>query len=302
MDLAEQHEPSRTEADCDTPSTIAPCGNIVDNGRRMSPLLDPVDLRHAACDLARLGGRAATRLFGKVIVHRKADNSPVTEADHVAQNAMLRALSERYPEHAVLVEESLESERPHPAPGTCEYCWVIDPVDGTRNFARGVRVYASSVAVLHRGRPVAGAVYDATSDAVYSAALGAGAFRDEAALLVTESPIGRESAVAVGSFRRQPMPPAVTTWLERYTLRNVGSTCLHLAWIAAGLMDAAYSNECKLWDVAAASLIVEEAGGRATDERGRPLWPCRPADYSGEDVQILAGAPALHEQLRASLQ
>lgn len=263
---------------------------------------DPASLRSFACELARLGGRTAARLFGKVTVSRKADNSPVTEADHITQDAILRALSEKYPSHAILVEETVRNPDRHAAFGSSEYCWIIDPIDGTRNFGKGVRVYATSVAVMHRGRPVAGAVHDATNDVIYSAATGHGAFRDESRISMVESPITRDTIVAVGSFRRHPMPHAVRGWMDQYLVRNLGSTALHLAWVGAGLIDAAYSNECKLWDVAAASVVIEEAGCVFTSETGRSLWPCDLHALAGEDMQVLAGTKGVHKVLLTSLR
>ncbi|RIK66567.1 MAG: hypothetical protein DCC65_09450 [Planctomycetota bacterium] len=262
---------------------------------------EPSALRDFACELARLGGRTAGRLFGKVSVHRKADNSPVTDADHITQDAILRALSERYPDHAILVEETVADPGRHADSGASDFCWVVDPIDGTRNYARGVRVYATSVAVLHRGRTIAGAICDATNDAVYSASRGCGAFRDHDLIRIAEPPVARELTIAVGSFRRRPMPVAVKEWMGQYHVRNMGSTSLHLAWIAAGFVDAAYSIDCKLWDVAAAALIVEEAGGCVTTEAGGPLWPCGAPALRGEDLQILAGAKGIHQVLLKSL-
>lgn len=189
----------------------------------------------------------------------------------------------------------------------------LDPIDGTRNFARGIRIYACSVAVLYNGRPIAGAIYDATSGVIFSAALGGGALRNEERLLLDELvpatstlnaakavPSGdsdRETTIAVGSFRRKPMPPFVRDWIGRYLIRNMGSTSLHFAWIAAGLVDAAYTNECKLWDIAAAALLIEESGGLVTTASGASPWPIQLDAYDGEDFHVLAGDRAIHRRL-----
>ena len=318
-------------------------------GASSSP--DPSSLRLFAVELARLGGRTASRLFGKVTVRRKADNSPVTEADHITQDAILRAIAERFPDHAVLVEETLANPERHaplrelpdqspdceggvtpprtgmanreeriakveraavpsipqslnPSVPVSDYCWIIDPIDGTRNFARGVRVFATSVAVLHRGVPVAGAVYDATSEVVYSAAAGQGAFRDEEKLELPAADSGdseRETTIAVGSFRRKPMPPFVGKWMSRYVTRNLGSTSLHFTWVAAGLVDAAYSNEAKLWDIAAAALLIEEAGGSFLGESVGPIWPFDVSGYAGGDLHVLGGSKSILRELRGDL-
>ena len=267
----------------------------------MSAPSDPVDFRHNACALARLGCRTAETFFGRAIVARKADDTPVTQADHAAQAAILDVLAERFPAHAVLVEEELVSPQRHADRATAEVCWVIDPLDGTRNFARGVGVYATSVAVMHDGAPVAGAVCDATTGQVYSAARGQGAFLNDQPLVLQDRPVDSDTVVMISSFRRRAIPDAVRTWMDRYLFRNQGSLCLHLAWVAAGLADAAYALECKLWDIAAVGLIVEQAGGVITNHQGGSLWPLDLAAYHDEDIPILAGTPTMHARLLASL-
>lgn len=289
------------------------CPLTFKNAATMSKALHPDELRLFAIELAHRGGRAADRLFGKVSVQRKADKSPVTEADHIAQDAILRALAEKFPDHAVLVEETLADPSRHGRIKSSPYCWVVDPIDGTRNFARGIRIYACSVAVLYNGRPIAGAIYDASSGVMFSAASGGGALRNEERLFLDESVAtnwthdvangastsgsDRETTIAVGSFRRKPMPPFVRDWIGRYLIRNMGSTSLHFTWIAAGLVDAAYTNECKLWDIAAAALLIEESGGLMTTTSGASPWPVQLDAYGGEDFHVLGGVRAIHRQL-----
>jgi myo-inositol-1(or 4)-monophosphatase len=232
---------------------------------------------------------------------RKEDNTPVTQADHAAQEAVLAALGERFPSHAVLVEEDLARPERHAAVTTAEYCWVIDPIDGTRNFGRGASVYATSVAVLHEGRPVAGAIHDATRDEVFSAGLDEGAFREDERVFLLDRPIDYSTIITISSFRHHPIPRVVRGWMDQYLFRNLGSLCLHLVWVAGGAADAAYSLECKLWDIAAGSLLIQEAGGLVTNHQGRNLWPKDLPAYRGEDIPILAGTPRMHGQLLDSL-
>jgi myo-inositol-1(or 4)-monophosphatase len=252
------------------------------------------ELRRDACELAAIGVRTAKALFGKVGVARKKDDTPVTEADHAAQEAILAALAERHPAHAVLTEEVVASPGRHAALSASDYCWIVDPIDGTRNFCRGVGIWSTAVAVLHRGRPVAGAIQDAVSGQAYHAAAGQGAWFGEQRLKLVDRPVDSDTTLAISSFRRRKIPPAVRAWMDRFLFRNTGSLCLHLAWVAAGLYDAAYAWECKLWDLAAGALLVEEAGGVVTDHDGRPVWPVAVAAYDGSDLPMLAGPPGMH--------
>jgi myo-inositol-1(or 4)-monophosphatase len=259
------------------------------------------ELCRTACDLARLAAAAVRPLLGQVRRDRKADDSPVTEADHLAQATILAELSRRYPDHAVLVEEVVQNPERHANVSRSEYCWVVDPIDGTRNFCRGVNMYAVSIGVLHQGRPVVGAVYDATRDGVFSAIVGEGARLDDQPLRLIDRAVSSDTTIALSSFRRRPVTPAVKAWMDRYLFRNVGAVALQLSWVAAGLIDATYSHECKLWDMAAAALIIAESGGMATRPDGGSLWPIEPTAYAGEDVPILAGTPTMHRQLLESL-
>ena len=258
-------------------------------------------LRKSACELARLGGRTAEGFLGNVQAVRKADDTPVSEADHATQEAILVALAEHYPTHAVIVEEKLSRPERHAPIAEATYCWVIDPIDGTRNFVRGVGVYSTSVAVLCAGAPVAGAVWDATTGRVYSAEQAGGAYVDDERLQLEDRPIDADTIVMISSVRRRPVPAIIRSWMDCYLFRNQGSLCLHFAWIAAGLADAAYALECKLWDVAAAALIIEEAGGIVTDHAGNKLWPVDPASYRDQDIPIITGTPTMHRTLLSTL-
>ncbi len=259
------------------------------------------ELHAAACEWALLGARVAARYFGRAVVSRKQDDSPVTDADIAAQNAILEAIHKRYPLHCALGEEESNLTADMGDYAAANYCWVIDPIDGTRNFARHINAYATSVGVLHNGHPVAGAIHDATTGRVYSAYRGGGALCDDRPLRVVERPVDGDSTIMVSSFRRRRIPEAVRKWMDRYPFRNQGSVCLHLAWVAAGMADAACAVECKLWDLAAAGLLVAEAGGVLTDHQGRSIWPVNVAGHGGKDMPILAGSRTMHAHLLASL-
>ena len=267
----------------------------------MAESLERHDLRTHAIECACLGARIARPYLGRVSVSRKPDRSPVTEADHAAQAGILDCVAKRFPDHAVIVEEVLAEASRHAPVDDAEYCWVVDPIDGTRNFAAGLPIFAVSVAVMHAGTPVAGAIWDATSDAVFSAQLGGGAFRHETRLTPCDRPIGPDSNVAISSIHHRPAPAPVHQWIDRFVHRSVGSVCLHLAWVAAGIVDAAFAIECKLWDVAAGALLISEVDGVVTDPAGRSLWPMDLARYDRGDLPVLAGTPTMHAELLSTL-
>ena len=255
----------------------------------------------AAREMAVLGGGMARGFFGRVTAVSKGDDTPVTEADHVIQAAILDFLADRFPSHAVIAEEEISAPDRHAAIASSEYCWVVDPIDGTRNFVREVPVYSSSVGVLHHGRPVAGAIYDAMSGDVYTATVGEGAFCGDRRLAMEGRPLGSDSVVAVSSIRLHAVPLAAREWQKCIAYRNYGSLCLHLAWVADGKLDAAYALECKLWDIAVGSLLVEESGGKVTGADGGAVWPVDLASYHGEDIPVLVGYREMHGRLLDSL-
>jgi len=251
--------------------------------------------------LARLGGGIARSYFGRVSATRKSDASLVTEADHAVQHAILSEIARAYPDHAVLGEETIARPEAHRAAAHAEYCWVIDPIDGTRNFARGVETYVTSVGLLHRGSPVAAALYDPPRDRLFAARLGGGATQDGRPLSTGDRPIDTDTTLALSTLNGRPLTPRIQRWMETFVFRNAGSLCMHLIWVAQGQCDGAYSTQAKLWDIAAAALLVTEAGGRVTDLSGHPLWPIDVAIYAGQDVPLIAATRTMHDRLIRSI-
>ncbi|MFO0974481.1 MAG: inositol monophosphatase [Phycisphaerae bacterium] len=259
-----------------------------------------LELTEVARLLAEQGGRLALRLQGRSAVTRKADDSPVTDADHAVQELILAELARRFPNDAVLVEERLSGRTVHADRATAEYCWVIDPIDGTRNFARGSPMVSTSVAVLRHGRPVAGAIFDGSSGQSACATRGGGATVAGRRVALVDRPADVDTSVAVSSFRLHPIPPGVRRLLDRVLIRNVGSACIHQVWLAAGYVDGLFAPDTKLWDIAAGALLMEEAGAIVTDVQGRPRWPVNLCEPDATVRDLLAGRPAMHATLLAA--
>lgn len=255
------------------------------------------DYRIACVELARIGGACALERLGSAVVSRKGDESPVTEADHATQGVILSTIAMRFPGHSVYVEEQLSGATRHAEIGSTPFCWVIDPIDGTRNFSRGQRMFATSVALLVDGRPVAGAIFDSTTGQTYSAAAGGGASCEGRAVSVSRRAYGPDTTIAFSSFRRHAVPVGVRKLFDTILFRNVGAACLHQAWVSAGYIDAIYAPDTKLWDIAAGALLIAEAGGAVTDVAGREPWPVDVRQPHGTTCSIMAGARGIHELL-----
>lgn len=249
-----------------------------------------------AIALARSGGEIARARLGSAVASQKHDNSIVTDVDHAVQAHVVDAVAQRFPDHAVITEEALAQPQRHAAFDEAEWCWVIDPIDGTRNYARGLPGFSISIAVLRRGEPVVGAVYAVIEDQMYSAQQGGGAWCDGRRLHVADEPPTGDTVVGTPSGGGDPMPAWAHAMYDDMTLRNFGSAALHLAMVAAGAFDAAFCIDSKLWDIAAGALLVTEAGGVVTDLRGAAHFPVR-ALRQPPRAPVLAAGPNLHRYL-----
>ena len=196
----------------------------------------------------------------------------VTRGDRMAEALIARVLRERFPDHAILAEEGTSH-------AGAEYRWIIDPVDGTTNFVHGVPLFAVSIALEQRRELVAGVIYHPSMDELFGAERGGGAFlrhRDHQEPLKVSN-IGEvsHSMVATG----QPYDVGETgrnvAQIERLartaSIRITGSAALHLAYVAAGRLEAFWEPGLSPWDYAAGALLVMEAGGRISDMQGRPF-------------------------------
>lgn len=253
------------------------------------------------CSVARAGGALARSYVGRVAAERKQDRSLVTEADHAVQALILDTIAEKYPRHAVLAEEVVDAPTRHAHIRDAAFCWVIDPIDGTRNFFRGLSGFTTAVCVAHEGCPVAAAVYDPCADELYAAAAGRGATLNGAPISASDETHLTTTLIGVPSSHNKPLPPAVHKWMDDWNFRNLGSTALHIALVAAGRLDAAVCLECRVWDVAAAWRIASEAGATSTGLAGEPIFPLELATIGEQLVPCLTARPALHSRLMAGL-
>ncbi len=228
----------------------------------------------------------------------------VTQYDTASEELILGRLRAAYPEHDVYAEESGVSGT------TAPYVWVVDPIDGTTNFAHGFPVFAISIALAERSahdgksalRPVAGVVYDPLRDECFAAARGAGATLNGAPLRVSGTPVVDRSLIATGfpyDIRTVGAPWNnldffVRMHLVAQGLRRAGAAALDLAYVAAGRLDGYWELSVKPYDIAAGVLLVEEAGGRLTDLYGHER------EYSGRT--ILATNGLIHDEALALLK
>jgi len=245
----------------------------------------------AASEIARLAGKIALDYFERAEVSWKADDSMVTEADVAIQSWLEDEIATAFPDDGILGEEGLTKKRLRPG---AQFVWVIDPVDGTNNFGRGIPGFAISVGVVRDGMPFAGAVYDPVSSQLFTACVGHGAWLNGRCLRVEPVVLSSRSLFSIRSPFSGAVPGYVHEWLTRYRLRRFGSTALQLCYVAAGALAFVHDHRASLWDIAGAAPVLLEAGGVLTAEDGAALFPADPNTYAGEPIAFLAGDPTGH--------
>lgn len=238
---------------------------------------------------ARQTGPLAMRHFDRrhqLEVRRKERNEPVSNADTEVEAALLQLLRKAYPQYGVMAEESA---RALPTKG---WYWIVDPIDGTFNFLRGIPHFSFSIALFGEGKVMAGVVYDPVQDELFAAERGRGAFLNDTRLRVNPIQNPAEAFLATGfpSKNKALFPDFDATFQAIYPhcreVRRMGSAALDLAYTAAGRYDGFWEFNLSPWDLAAGALLVLEAGGFVSDFKGG-------TDFM-ESGNILAAPPAIH--------
>ncbi|TMQ74087.1 MAG: inositol monophosphatase [Candidatus Eisenbacteria bacterium] len=257
----------------------------------------PRELREAAVEFARAAGAVLREGYGRAHrPERKGRIDLVTEYDRRSERLLLDAIAARFPGHAVLAEESGAS-----APGerAAPVRWLVDPLDGTTNFAHNYPFFCVSVAAEVAGVLVAGAVYDPVRDEMFAAAAGEGATL--AGMRLRVSDIARvEDALIVTGFpyavREHPeatLPHFEAFLMRAQGIRRDGSAALNLCYLAAGRFDGMWESDLSPWDMAAGVLMAREAGGIVTGYAGQ--------EFVLDHRELLASNGRIHEEMKGIL-
>lgn len=246
-------------------------------------------LASLVADIAARIGKAQQRLR-PADVRRKGVGDFVTAADVRAERLLRRELLRLLPAAGFLGEESDPAGLDH------EFLWVVDPIDGTSNFARGLPHFAVSVALLQRGQPVLAAIHCQPEDATYTALLGAGAQRAGRRLRTPPGRLDDGAILGCQWFRgQQDLDFLRRLQGDGARIRTLGSTVTQLADVAAGRLDGNVQEQGRIWDIAAAGLLAAEAGCRLTDWAGRPVFPF--VDLTIGHTATVCATPAIHRRL-----
>ena len=251
------------------------------------------DVLQTAVSIAHEAGLIVRRRFPRTAladIGFKSATEPVTETDTIVEGLIVARLQDAFPGHHILAEESglivrdgteadgelLSTSLPESITGGETPVWVVDPVDGTNNFAHGFPHVGISMALLVAGRPVVGVVYDPLREETFAAAAGSGATLDGQPMRVSRVEHLADAFLATGFPRdRRTAADNNAERLDHFVRRSLGvrqfgAAVLDLAYVACGRLDAHWEMRLKPWDVAAGVLLVREAGGRVTDFEGGP--------------------------------
>jgi myo-inositol-1(or 4)-monophosphatase len=237
------------------------------------------------------GAEQILRFFNQEfkISNKEGVNNLVTEADHAAEKAIIEVIHGRFPAHQVLGEESGASKQ------ESEFKWIIDPIDGTVNFAHGIPLNCVSIAIEEKGKIIMGAVYNPHLKEFFFAEKGKGAFLNDKPIHVSDQKDILRSCLVTGfPYTYINMANGPLEIFERFIrrgipVRRLGSAAIDLCWVAAGRFDGFYEHKLEPWDSAAGYLIVEEAGGKVTDHFGE--------EFSIYQHKVLATNGHIHEDL-----
>ena len=255
---------------------------------------------HPALNIAVKAARRAGQVINRasndldlIKVSTKSPNDFVTEVDKAAEAAIIEILREAYPEYGILAEES--GETAGKGRDESEFQWIIDPLDGTTNFAHGLPIFSVSIGVMKKDEIVAGVVYDVMQNIFYSAEKGSGSFANDMKIKVSENDkIGLGVLVTGFPYNVADNPDKAFERFESLTkqaraVRRLGSAAIDFCYVARGVFDGFWEVSLQPWDLCAGKLLVEEAGGIVTDFYGNEIDIFTP--------QILASNKKIHQQM-----
>lgn len=234
-------------------------------------------LAEDAVRIARLAGRLLKNRFTSSFsiqyknTEGQGEGDIVTEVDRAAQDLIETEIRKKYPEHSILAEEDLDFK------GSGDFQWIVDPLDGTTNYAHTYPVFSVSVAAAHLGEVIVGVVFNPLNEETFTAIKGQGAALNGSPIRVSQTGKLRKSLLGTGfPYNIDRTADTNLDHFQNFALkvqgiRRCGSAALDLCFVAAGRLDGFWELDLRPWDIAAGTLIVREAGGITSDFTGRPL-------------------------------
>lgn len=254
-----------------------------------------------ASQAAQQAGDHALAFMGKVqasIKQGPTGEELVTEVDRQCQTIIVDSIRARFPNHGFIGEEGVDGGIfKQPPTGTDPVWWIIDPIDGTNNFALGLGLFAVSIGAMVNGRPVAGVIYCPFTRSLFTGRHDAPPQLNGQPLACGNDTISIFTCVALDSHFGESVPPWLNELMLRCRFRSLGAAALHMAYVASGALVGAVISLPKLWDIAAGAVLAEGSGARVTDWEGKPLWPLDLDGYDGHKLPCVAANPCAHQEI-----
>ncbi len=242
-----------------------------------------------AAEIAREAGALLATFFERRIgFELKGEHDLVTEADRASERLVIERLRSHFPSHSIVAEEGGGHT------GSSEYCWYVDPLDGTTNFAHGFPMFNVTLALEQAGELIAGVIFDPTRNEMFSSERGSGAYLNNRRIRVSKAARIEDTLVATGfpSLKRHENVNVHFYYqlaMVTHGVRRAGSAALDLAYVASGRLDGFWEFGLNPWDMAAGILLIAEAGGKCSDMQGGPVKLRNP--------HLLADNGAVHDEM-----
>ena len=225
-----------------------------------------------AIDAAREAGKFLFDNFGKVKeIYTKGDRNLATELDRKAEEMIVERIKAKYPAHGILGEEKERRGLDN------EWLWIVDPLDGTHNFIRGIDIFGVSIGIAHNNEFIAGVIYMPKDDELYSAESGSGAYKNGSPIHTSDRTSLKDCSISFDSSIRYNPKRTLDVLngvsIEVFNIRMFGSSVRTLTYVAEGKLDFAIEFHDRPWDFAGGVAIVKEAGGKFSDLRGKSPTP-----------------------------
>jgi len=247
---------------------------------------------------ARLAGQRAMEEINFIKASIKNSRELVTQTDIRCQQIIVARIKETYPDYGFIAEEGGEGKIFKQLPRVAEpIWWVIDPLDGTNNFAHRILAFTVSIAAMYEGEPVVGVIFEPTTESMFTAVKGGEAQLNGRRITASDETMNEFSSVGLDSHFDEGVPAWACEIMQRTRFRNFGTTALHLAYVAKGGLIATVVSDPKLWDVAAGALIAETAGAIVSDRQGGKIFPIDLDSYEGQELEVMSANKKVHAEL-----
>ena len=247
---------------------------------------------------ARLAGQRAMEEINFIKASIKNATELVTQADARCQQIIVDRIKETYPDHGFIAEEGVEGKLfKQPPRGDEPVWWLIDPIDGTNNFAHRMLFFTVSIAVMYQGQSIVGVIFEPATESMFTAVKNGDAQLNGRRITASEEKMDKFSSVGLDSHFDDGVPAWACEIMKRTRFRNLGTTALQLAYVANGGLVATIAQNQKLWDIAAGAFIAEAAGAIVTNWQGGKIFPVDLDNYQGGKFQIISANQKVHAEI-----